>query len=382
MNNQKMPRSDDEILAAYEACGGSIRATSKALGNMDRESLRNRLSRLGVRHQDPAIAAAAKSVGTNMIPTLAWAKTKPDENGMAYSVLLKPEPLPDDTLNRIRAAFEDMKPAEPVAPPGNVMADLCNVIPLFDVHFGMLAWGRETGVQNYDMEVATGDLKYAFEKVLSLTPVAEQAILIIGGDFFHADDNTSETPANRHKLDVDGRYHKIIEQAVEVLGYVIGRVQSRHRKTIVRVLRGNHDVNSHVALKFALSQRYRKDGSVEVDMDPRDFFMAQWGRSAIFAHHGDKAPPERMTLYVSDVCPFWSETRHRHFYTGHVHKDTARDVGPLRWESLRAFCPPDSYAAGMGYAGRRALRIDTYHRVDGRVLTATDPIERDQSRPD
>ena len=204
MDKPKTTRSDDEILAAYEACGGSIRATSKALGNMDRESLRNRLSRLGVSRQDPAIAAAAKSVGTNMIPTLAWAKTKPDENGMAYSVLLKPEPLPDDTLDRIRAAFESMKPADPVVPPGNVMADLCNVIPLFDVHFGMHAWGRETGVQNYDMEVATGDLKYAFEKVLSLTPVAEQAILIIGGDFFHADDNTSETPANKHKLDVTG----------------------------------------------------------------------------------------------------------------------------------------------------------------------------------
>ena len=85
MDKPKTTRSDDEILAAYEACGGSIRATSKALGNMDRESLRKRLLRLGVRHQDPAIAAAAKSVGTNMIPTLAWAKTKPDENGMAFT---------------------------------------------------------------------------------------------------------------------------------------------------------------------------------------------------------------------------------------------------------------------------------------------------------
>jgi hypothetical protein len=111
-------------------------------------------------------------------------------------------------------------------------------------------------------------------------------------------------------------------------------------------------------------------------MSPADLLMFEWGRCAIFAHHGDKAPPERLTLYVSDICPFWSATRHRHFYTGHIHKDTARDVGPVRWESLRAFAPPDSYAAGMGYTGRRALRVDTYDKRDGRVIIAMDPIER------
>jgi hypothetical protein len=329
------------------------------------------------RAEDPAIAASMQAVGTGMRPALAWAKTKPDDGGLSYSVLLKPEPLPDETLYRIREAFEGMTPAVPVIPLEHVLSDLCNVIPLFDVHFGMRAWGLETGGPDYDVEIATADLKYAFEKVLQLTPMAERAVLIIGGDFFHADDNRSETPSNKHKLDTDGRHHRVIEDAIEALGYVIARVQSRHRETVIRVLRGNHDEHSHMVLSFALSQRFRNDPSLTVDMSPRDLFMHQWGRAAIFAHHGDRAPPERLTLYVSDVCPFWSDTRHRHFYTGHIHKDTARDIGPLRWESLRAFCPPDAYAAGMGYAGRRAMRIDTYHKVDGRVLTAMDPIERD-----
>jgi hypothetical protein len=332
----------EDYAAAYDRLG-SFRAVAEELG-VNESSARRAVKALR-RREDPAIAASMHAVGTGMRPKLAWAKTKPGDDGLSYSVLLKPEPLPDDTLYRIREAFEAMEPAVPVIPPENVLADLCNVIPLFDVHFGMRAWGLETGGPDYDVEIATADLKYAFEKVLQLAPMAERALLIIGGDFFHADDSRSETPGSKHKLDTDGRHHRVIESAIEALGYVISRVQARHKETVIRVLRGNHDEHSHMVLTFA--------------------------------HHGDRAPPERLTLYVSDVCPFWSETRHRHFYTGHIHKDTARDIGPLRWESLRAFCPPDAYAAGMGYAGRRAMRIDTYHKADGRVLTAMDPIERD-----
>jgi hypothetical protein len=54
----------------------------------------------------------------------------------------------------------------------------------------------------------------------------------------------------------------------------------------------------------------------------------------------------------------------------------ARDIGPVKWESLRAFCPPDAYASGMGYASRRALKADVYHKVKGRIGSWFDPIER------
>jgi hypothetical protein len=284
--------------------------------------------------------------------------------------------LPDDTIDRIRAAFEGMAPAPPVPQPERVMADLCNVFPMFDVHWGMLAWGRETNGQDYDLELAASDLNQAVESVVGMVPFAKQAVIIIGGDFFHVDDSSNETPKSRHKQDTAAKYQKIVATAIDSLKLAVARIQSRHERTLIRVIRGNHDEHSHTVLTFALAERYRNDSTVTVERNPSELFMFQWGRSAIFAHHGDKAPPERQALYLSDICPFWSETRHRHYYTGHIHKDVARDVGPLRWESLRAFCPPDSYAAGMGYASRRALRADTYHVRNGRVLTAHDPIER------
>ena len=268
------------------------------------------------------------------------------------------------------------QPAVPVTQPDKFAEDLCNVFPLFDVHWGMHAWGKETRSQDYDLKNAAIDMKSAFEAVLQLSPKAKRAILVIGGDFFHADDNNAETPKSRHKLDVDGRFYKVVEEAIEVLAYVMDRLLAHHEEVIVCAIRGNHDEHSHMLLSVGLGQRYRQEPRVEVRKSRDGLFMEQWGRAAIFVHHGDKAPPERQALYLSDVCPFWSATRHRHYYTGHVHKDQARDIGPLRWESLRAFCPPDAYAAGMGYAGRRALRADTFHKINGRVLTAMDPIER------
>lgn len=322
---------------------------------------------------DPAIAESMAAVGTNLIPRLAWAKTK-SEDGTSFSVLLKPQEMPDDVLNRIREAFEGMQPAQPVIPPERVAEDLCNVFPLFDVHWGMHSWGQETGADDYDLKLAEADMMRAFEGVLQLVPTGDTAVLLVGGDFYHADDNSAQTPASKHNLDVDGRMHKVIETSIAIMAYVVQRLLERHKNVLIRVLRGNHDEHSHLVLKFSLDQRYREEPRVTVDKSPRDLFMFQWGRSAIFGQHGDKQKPVDLVLKLADVCPFWTATPHRFAYTGHKHKMQAERIGGVWWERLDPFCPPDSY--GATWVSRRALKADTYHKHTGRVLTAFDPIER------
>jgi hypothetical protein len=374
------PRQEQAVEALKRL--GNISDAARELGVSYRDIIRV-LDRAGytseVRKQylDPAIKNGMQAIGTNMVPALAWAKIPPKDGEIGYSLMLKPEAEPPEAVaERIREALEGMEPAAAVSPPESVMADLCAVYPLMDAHVGMLAWGRETGSQDYDLGHAAQDMRHAFAKVLALTPAAEQAVLIIGGDFFHADDNRAETPANRHKLDVDGRFWKVLDVGIGIIAETIHKLLQKHARVMVRVLRGNHDPHSGMTLNFALAERYRDETRVHIEKDPRDLFMMQWGKCAIFAHHGDKGKPQQMALYLSDVCPFWSETRHRHYLTGHVHHDHAKDLGPLRYESLRAFCPPDAYAASMGYGGRRALQSITFHKADGLVLRALDPIDR------
>lgn len=374
------PRQEQAVEALKRL--GNISDAARELGITYRDIIRV-LDRAGytsdVRKQylDPAIKNGMQAIGTNMVPALAWAKIPPKDGEIGYSLMLKPEAEPPEAVaERIREALEGMEPAAAVSPPESVMADLCAVYPLMDAHVGMLAWGRETGSQDYDLDHAAQDMRHAFAKVLALTPAAEQAVLLIGGDFFHADDNRAETPANRHKLDVDGRFWKVLDVGIGIIAETIHKLLQKHANVMVRVLRGNHDPHSSMTLNFALAERYRNETRVHIEKDPRDLFMMQWGKCAIFAHHGDKGKPQQMALYLSDVCPFWSETRHRHYLTGHVHHDHAKDLGPLRYESLRAFCPPDAYAASMGYGGRRALQSITFHKADGLVLRALDPIDR------
>ena len=361
----------NKIIQTYRETG-NYREAARRCGVSD-STVRKYVKRS---RQDPAIAAGMDAIGTTLVPAGMWIKTGKDADGVSRSIYLKPSQTSDDVLERIRAAFEGMEPAKLVAPPETVHEDLCTVYPLMDLHLGMMAWGRETGSEDYDLSLACRDMRHAFAKVLALVPASKEAILILGGDTLHADDDRAETPQNKHKLDVDGRQFKVIDTAIAILSETIERLLEKHSRLTIRVLRGNHDMHSHMVLTFALAERYRNDPRVVVDKDPRDLFMKQWGRSAIFAHHGDRAKPDRMALYISDVCPFWSETRHRHYFVGHVHHDHAKDIGPLRYESLRAFCPPDSYAAGMGFGPRRALQAVTFHKNDGPVLRALDPIER------
>ena len=377
------PRQEEAVEAFKRT--GSVTETARELGT-NRRDVQRMLDRAGltgdVREKyrvDPAIADSMAAAGTNMVPSLAWVKVQPTEDQPGYSVMLRPDAQPPEAVaERIREALEGLVPSEPVVAPESVMADLCAVYPLMDAHVGMLAWGRETGAQDYDLEHAAKDMRHAFAKVLAMTPAAQQAVLLIGGDYFHSDDTRAETPASRHRLDVDGRFWKIVDVGIGIIAETVARLLAKHAKLHVRVLRGNHDPHSSMTLNFALAERYRNEPRITVEKEPRDLFMMQWGKCAIFAHHGDKGKPQQMALYLSDVCPFWSQTRHRHYLTGHVHHDQAKDLGPLRYESLRAFCPPDAYAAGMGYGARRALQSITFHKQDGLVLRALDPIDRDE----
>jgi hypothetical protein len=209
---------------------------------------------------------------------------------------------------------------------------------------------------------------------MALSPDSEGAIVLIGGDFFHADDDTYQTPRSRNPLDVDGRQFKVLDTGIEVVAATVERVASKHRRVTVRVLRGNHDEHSHIVLTLALAQRFRDHARIVVDKDPRDIFMFQWGRCLIAAHHGDKQKPERLAMVLAEICPFWSASPHRVVFTGHKHHQQSNDFPGIEWEQFRAFCPPDAY--GAQFAPRRAMHAITFHKDSGIATRAKDPIQR------
>lgn len=280
----------------------------------------------------------------------------------------------EDVIEALQGAFENIPRATPVPAPDRVMGDLLSFYPYFDVHFGMYAYGAETGGDDYDIKHAVTDLSKATENVMSWTPDSEKAIVLIGGDWFHGDDSTNQTPRSHHALDVDGRHYKVLKAGVAVVNDLIDRLLTKHQSIYIRVLRGNHDEHSSMALSLALGQRYMDEPRVEVEGMDRDIFMFEWGNSMIAAHHGDKSKPQQLAMALAEICPFWSSSRHRIVFTGHLHHEAAKEFPGIRWEGLRAFCPPDAY--GARFAPRRAMQSITFHKTKGVVLRSFDPIER------
>jgi hypothetical protein len=279
-----------------------------------------------------------------------------------------------ELMERATVAFSTLPKAPAIPSPKHTAADLLTLYPLFDVHLGMHAWGDETGGDNYDLKLSVSDMHMAVGNVMALSPDSAEAILLIGGDFFHGDDNTNQTPRNHHPLDVDGRHFKVLDTGIEVVAGTIERLASKHKRVTVRVLRGNHDEHSHMVLTLALAQRYRGHERITVDKSPRDIFMHQWGKCLIAAHHGDKAKPERLAMILAEICPFWSTSPYRIVFTGHKHNQKSEDFPGIAWEQFRAFCPPDAY--GAQFAPRRALHALTFHRDHGLSMRAQDPIKR------
>lgn len=372
------PAEYHKVIEAWREAGQSVKNGAILLG-MEYSRFKTRLDRAKADglHLSPGARGVIDRARLSYLEAKGGWIHNYDQDGKKLGTTrwaLSPDELSEDTLERIKAAFVDMTPAAPVAAPETVLGDLCNVLPLYDVHWGMSSWGAETGGPDYDLDLARDDLMRGMEAVLSIAPRADTCVLILGGDLTHADDDTGLTPASKHPLDVAARMYRVIDTAIAIVKYAINRALQHHARVVVRVLRGNHDENSHRAIAFALREWLADNPRASIDMDPRELFQFQWGRAALFAQHGDKMKPVDLALKLSDVCPFWSESPHRYAYTGHKHRMAAERIGGLNWERLEPFAPADVY--GASWVNRRAMKIDTYHKQRGRIATAIDPLER------
>lgn len=349
----------EEALAAVEQYG-NVSAAARALGIPD-PTLRRRYLAAKV---DPAIADSMAAVGTNMVPQLAWAKTK-SEDGTSYSVLLKP--AQEDILDRIAEAFTGIPSVEPVRAPVYCDADLLAVYPIADAHIGMMAWGREVG-EDYDTNIATARLREWVGRCIAASPPAKTAVILDVGDLTHADDQTNQTPRSKHQLDTDTRHFRTLELTIAAMAASVDLALQKHESVIVRILPGNHNPHAYLAVMFALAERYRDERRVTVVKDPSEFFVMEWGKVMLAAHHGDKAKAQRMVLWLADEHPeLWGRTRHRFLFTGHLHHHKSEDIGGVTWEQLRAVTARDAFAASHAYVARAQLQGIVYHRERGEI---------------
>jgi hypothetical protein len=142
----------------------------------------------------------------------------------------------------------------------------------------------------------------------------------------------------------------------------------RHNRVLVRILPGNHNPHSYLAVMFALAERYRNEPRVTVVRDPGEFWVHQFGDVLLAAHHGDKAKAERMVLWMAEQhAAVWGATKYRYLFTGHLHHHKSADIGGVQWEQLRAVTARDAYAVSHAYSARAQMQAITYHKARGEI---------------
>ena len=342
---------------------GSKTAAADALG-VNRGTYNHRLMRAIAAGLDEDIVHAAP-IGH----TVKGVSTLYSGSGQVISQWVKTK-AGDDPLElaeRVKEIFSDLPAAPVVAPPEYTNADLATVYAIADAHIGMRAWQREVG-ESYDVDIATNRLRDWVGRLVAASPNSAKAVILDVGDTNHMDDGTNQTPASKHILDVDGRIFRTLDMTVEALSDATTLALAKHDDVEVIIIPGNHNPHSYLVLVFALAERFRDNPRVKVRKEPGEFWSSRFGDCLLAAHHGDKAKPERLVMFLADEhAEDWGATKHRFLWTGHMHHHKSADIGGVRWEQLRAMTARDAYAYTHAYSGKAQMQAITLHRTAGEV---------------
>lgn len=350
-----------QAVDAVEKYGG-ITAAAEALG-LARETLRHRYHAGIKAGLDRALVHPApqghtvKGVSTlydaggNI--AMQWIKTKTGELDL------------DQIADAISEALAEYRGASiPLPSPTATDNENLTVYSLPDWHIGLLAWSEETG-ENYDLSIARDTILPVMGRLIAASPASENAIVLGLGDLLHFDGYEPVTSRSRNFLDADGRYPKVLKTATEMVIATIELALQRHKHVTVRILAGNHDDQSAVAVSLALALFYSNHPRITVDDSPSRFWWHRFGKVFLGATHGDKTKMRDLPLVMAHDRPHdWAASTYRRVFTGHVHHERSIEEGGVLVTSMRSPVAKDAYHSFARYRAGRSVYSDTF-RFDG-----------------
>lgn len=245
-------------------------------------------------------------------------------------------------------------------------------IAIPDLHLGKLAWGQETGGEDYDRKIAERLYGQTLDALLDRVKgyTFAQIVLVVGNDFLNADNKSGLTTKGTPQ-DVDSRFQKTFVQGRELLTRGIDRLRGL-APVYVPVVPGNHDSLSAWHLGHSLECFFHKTADVTIDNAPSMRKYLQFGRVMLLWLHGDKGKHTDYPLLMATEQPaMFGATSFREAHLGHIHQTRVQEYHGVRVRVSPALCAPDFWHAESGFVGnQRAGEAYIWHREQGLVGTA------------
>lgn len=235
----------------------------------------------------------------------------------------------------------------PVKASGNMLE-----VNIPDAHFGKLAWGVETGYENYDTKIASATYMRAVNTLLDRVKgyKFDEIVYVVGNDLFNSDDLESRTTKGTI-VTTDGRYHKTFYKVRHTITETIEMLRKIAPVRVVMVP-GNHDNLSVWHLGDSLECWFAKYKDVTIDNLPTYRKYHQFGNVMLMFTHGDKGKrTDYPILMATEQSRMFGETKYREAHTGHTHMTKLDEQHGVRVRVLPALCPPDDWHAENGFVG-------------------------------
>ena len=355
-----------EALSLWRKSDENMSKTARKMGKSRStvQELVERALKWEAAEDSPGQVEALETTGLDIgIARHGWRIVVDKETGSRDSVFWvskNPQIAPESFIQAMKEELKDLHSLAPVSKPMLCDKDLCNFIPLADLHIG-----GQYGDPEYLKEI-----ERCTHKLMGSLPRAKKAVIVELGDLLDANDHKGLTPASGNACDViRENMLKNSQDATRILALFVTLALKTHEEVEVHLLRGNHDETAYIAVMMTLDAFFKDNKRVKIVVTDDDFRVIPWGLCAVFPNHGDKAKWEDLKNVFSDQFPdAWAEAKYWRFvWTAHFHHDRQRDIMGVVAEHFRTLSAPNKWAQQKALFARGGICAVTLHKQDGEV---------------
>lgn len=340
----------------------AIRACKKRAGLMSKEA-----HKLGAVPDGFSIKGVSTLINKDGEQVAQWVKTNQDTERQLELM-----------REAVSAMCDDIPRLPAIKSPKMTNSNLLNLYVITDYHFGMLSWAEETG-EDWDVSIAENLLIKWFEAAIASSPDSETGVLCNLGDMVHFDGMDAITPTGHNLLDSDTRFSKIVRIVIRCLRRVVDMLLHKHKKLIIIMAEGNHDMASSVWLREMFAAMYERDKRITIDTSPDPYYCIEHGQTSLFFHHGHKRKPASVDdVFVAKFREVFGRTKFSYAHMGHMHHVWQKETNLMIVEQHRTLAAKDAYASRGGWLSGREASCITYHKdygQTGRVTITPDMVK-------